>query len=796
MKNILHKVEMANASQYIQYFNENQETLSSSWTLASADEQLYNTDWYDALTDVGYFNNNLVSVSGGSETTNYFLSYNFYNEDGILKDQTYNRHTLRDNNVYKLFGDRLKLSQSLSLTYTKEKPKPSSAFNDAYRQSPLVPIKYSNGRYGMPYVNQTTGIVTYEQEDDDDVIGSLNSIGNPVYTVKSTNELTNTFTIQGGLEAEFKINNYLKFNTRLGATKYFSKTRSFVNIKDNWLNADPTRTEDEFATYQTDNPTVTTYADNSLNISKTETLRWNWENFLTFSKDFNKHHLDATLGASCEKINIGDEMGVTAYGVPEKEQYWNANLASDDYTKEINQTSYTPTALASYFGRAQYNYDNKYYVTGTIRRDGTSTFKDSGEYWGTFPSFGFGWTISKENFFNNFLSIDYLKLRGSWGELGNQDVPLNVSQILTSTGSANYNYVLGSSQDLVYGAAYGTPAVNLTWEVTREWSLGADFSLFDFRLSGNVDYYNKKNKNTILYVSPTLDSQYADNYYAHGASVVNKGLELSLSWKDNLTKDLSYEIGVNYSLNNNKVTSVKTGYDGATGGSLSNGQITKRLKVGQPLYSWWMYEADGVWQNQTEIDEAEATLGTPLPGYLKYKDQNSDGVIDTNDKKYLGSYVPTYNYGVHLALKYKDIDFNVDGYGVGGNKIYNGLKGTRIDGGENIAYETYKNRWTGDGSTNKNPGAARDSYASSYYLESGAFFRINNITVGYTLDKLLANKVRLYLTAQNPFIFTKYTGFSPEIAGSNSGSPSETAGIEISAYPTTKNFIFGVNIQF
>ncbi len=800
VKGILNQVKMANADQYIKYFNENQEALGKDWALAQ--NQTANTDWYDELTDMGTFNNNVVSLSGGSDKVDYFLSYNMYSEDGILDEQKYQRSTIRNNNVYKFFNDRLKISQNLNISFTKAKPKPSSAFSAAYRQSPLVPVRYENGRYGMPFVNKTTGIVTY-QSGAGESVGNLNSIGNPVFAVDNTNKRNNTFSVQGGMEAELKITNDLKFNTRAGATKYYSTERTFDNIKSAWLNADPTRTEDQFKEYKDANDGVTTYANNSLYVGDIETLRWIWENYLTFSKKFDKHDFVVTAGGSKEKTGIGKTITAKGYDVPSKSQYWNVNLASDGYEKVVEQKYYTPTSLMSFFGRLQYNYDSKYYLTATLRRDGSSTFKDSGDYWGTFPSVGIGWTISKESFMSDINHLSFLKLRGSWGKLGNQDVPFNVSQTLTDPGSSSYNYVFGPGQALVYGAAFGTPAVGLSWEVTNEWSVGADFSLFDYKLSGNFDYYKKTNTNTILNVSPTLDSEYSENYYAHGAKVVNSGIEFMLSWKDEIAKDLSYQVSVNYSYNKNEVRDVKSAFDGATGGSLNNGQITKQLKEGQPLYAWWMFETEGVWQNQNEIDN-NPHYGTPKPGYLRYKDLNGDKVIDSRDKKYFGSYIPTSNYGINLALYYKNFDFNIDGFGVAGNKIYNGLKGTRIDGGENIAYDTYKNRWTGEGSTNKDPGAARDSYASSYYLENGAFFRVNNLTLGYTLKDLFLDQssLRIYFTAQNPFIITGYSGFSPEISGydandnSASGDPGKTSGIELSAYPTTRNFILGVNIQF
>ncbi len=796
IKNVSNKVKMANASQYIQYFNENQASTGASWQLANVAQQSYNTDWYDELTKTGTFNNNSISLTGGSKSIDYFFSYNYYKENGLLDNQDYQRSTIRNNNTYKLFNNRLTIKQNLNISFTREHEKPYGAFTEAYRQSPLAPVKYTNGRYGQPFVNTTTGIATYEAAAGE-TVGKLNSIGNPLLTVDNYNQYNKTVTFQGGVDGELKITDFLKFNTRFGATKYYSNRRNFNNIKNAWLNADPTRTESDFNSLKESNPTATSYANNSLQFVKEETFRWVWENFFSFEKSFDKHHINATLGASREKYGIGNTSTLKGYDVPDKSQYWSINHASGDYnTDNIIEYDYTPTALASYFARVQYNFDNKYYFSGTLRRDGSSTFKSSNSYWGTFPSFGLGWTITNENFMQNVKWLEYLKLRGNWGKLGNQNVPVNVSQILTATGSSNYNYVFGPGQSLAYGSAFGTPAVELSWEITKEWGLGLDFSLLDSRLSGTIDYYYKTNTNAILNISPISDSMSSDDYYDHAAKINNNGLELSLAWKDQLANGLKYDISVNVSHNTNEVKEVNSSYTGQTGGSLSNGQITKKLAKGQPVFAWWMWETDGVWQNQAEID-ANPHYGSPKPGYLRYKDQNGDKVIDDKDKVFLGSYMPTYNYGLHIGLNYKQVDFNIDGYGVGGNKVYNGLKGTRINGGENISYDTYKNRWTGENSTNSNPGAGRDSYASSYYLESGSFFRINNITLGYTFDNVVmkGSNLRIYLTAQNPFIITGYKGYSPEVT-TNDGAPNSTTGIELSAYPTTRNFLVGLNLSF
>lgn len=799
VKTVLNRVDMADASQYAEYYNENLASLGRTWKLAS--NQPNNTDWYDELLRTGQVINNVLSISGGNENIDYFFSYNNFNENGILDGFKFNRNTLRNNNTYKLFNNKFRLSQNLNISFTNERPKQYGAFDNAYKQSPLVPVWYDNGRAGASFVNQSTGIVGY-QGAPGETIGKLNSIGNPVYSNNSYNQYNKTLTLQGGLNGELDITDYLKFNSRLGVTKYYSTQRSFVSTRRDWLNADPTRTTAQFTGFQTANPGVTEWADNSLGYTDAETFRWSWENFLTFNKSFDKHNVEATLGMSREKFNIGKNISSKGYGVPEQEQYWNVDMASSNFEKVTTQNFNTPTALASYFARVQYNFDHRYYLTATIRRDGSSIFKQNSEYWGTFPSVGLGWTLSNEEFMKDLKALTFLKLRASWGRLGNQNIPLNVSQVLTSpagTGN-NYNYVFGPGQDLGFGAALGSPALGLNWEVTEEFDFGADFSISN-KLNGSIDYYHKKNTNTIFEVIPLLNSEFSNNYYDHGGQVVNKGLELSLNWADKIGQDWTYGIGVVYTYNKSRAENVRPEYERALGGSLANGQVTKQLRSGQPLYAWWMYEATGVWQTQDEIN-ANPHISGARPGYLRYKDQNEDGVIDERDKTFFGSYLPKSTYGLRFNLGYKRFDFSVDGYGVGGNQIYNGLKSTRIDGGENIALSTYQNRWNGTGTSNVNPGADRDSYSSSYYLESGNYFRINNITLGYTLENAFktTSRLRIYATAQNPFMFTSYTGFTPEIGTDgdavSTGRPSGTTGIELSAYPTTRNFIFGLNLSF
>ncbi|MEZ7494892.1 TonB-dependent receptor [Leeuwenhoekiella aequorea] len=793
-KTTLNQVKMANAQQYTQYFNE--ESAANGGFLLD-ENQRYDTDWFDELLQTGTIKNNSFSVSGAGENIDYFLSYNLYEEKGILEGQKYQRGTIRSNNTYHLFNDRFRIIQNLNIAYTNETPKPSGAFSSAYRQSPLVPVRYDNGLFGQSFVNETTGQVTFEGAPGDRV-GRLNTHANPVSQVYFEDTYINTTSLQGQITAEFDISEDLMLSTRFGATKFYSTNHSFSDIRASWLNSDPRRDEAFFDLQRTDpdddGVVSTEFANNSYSISRTESYRWNVEGFLTYSKVIGKHDISATLGISRENFNGGETTSSQGYDVRNERNLRNFNLRTDRlFDDSIGGDTFQSTNLQSYFGRVEYNYDSRYYLRAVLRRDGTSDFVTGDDnFFGYFPAFSLGWNITNEGFMEDNGVLDNLKIFAGWGKLGNQSIPFNAQTINTGDGSRNTNYVFGPAQSLIIGAALGTPAIPLSWEVTEEFEVGFDFALLDRKLSGTIDYYNRLNTNAILNTRPVLNSEFLNNFFDESAEISNTGFEFLVNWRDQIGSDFSYNVGLNFSTNENKVQNVKAAYDGATGGSLGNGRITKRLADGQPIFAWWMYEADGVWQTQEEID-ANASIGNASPGHLRYKDQNDDGVIDDRDKKYFGSYIPTYNYGINLGANYKNFDLSVAGFGVGGNKVYNGLYNTRL-GGENISEEIFNNRWTGPGSTNTDPGADRDVEASSYYLEDGSYFRVSNITLGYTLPEIkFVNSARIYVTVQNPFMITDYSGFTPEL--NQNGDPTGTTGIELSAYPNTKSFILGANFK-
>lgn len=794
LRNTLNMVEMAGANEYIQYFNEQQQANNSTQLLNKS--QRYNTDWFDEIMKTGQLISNNVSLSGASENISYMFSINNFEEKGILYDNTYRRTTVRNNNDYKLFDNVLTIKQSVSATFTNERPKPFGVFDTAYRQSPLIPVKYENGQWGQRFWNKTTGEATYIINAGEQS-GELNSHGNPVSALFYDNQKVNTTTLQGNIEGILKLTEGLNFTSRANATKYWYKYRSFNDNKATWLASDPKRKASDFETQKANNPQSVSWVNNSLNLNEIETFRWSWENFVTFDRKFGEHSINAIAGISAEEKGIGNYSNITAYDVREQEKYWSVNHASGQYESAIKQNNYTSRTLASYFARLQYNYANKYYVSGIIRRDGSSIFKANKDYWGTFPSVSLAWNISNEDFLKDSQTINFLKLRGGWGRLGNDEVRFNQTAIYSGPGSANYNYVFGPGQDLIFGAYVGTPAKDISWEIVEEYGVGLDFALFSNKLTGNVDFYQKNTKNAILNVKPLLNSAHNDNFYDHAAEIENKGFEVALTWQNTTPSGFKYSFGANFNHNINEVVSVKDAYAGMTGGSLNNGQIVKRLEAGQSLGSFWLYEVEGVWQNQQEINN-NAHLSSARPGHLRYKDQNGDGIINDLDKKFMGSYIPKFNYGVNISFEYKNVDLLISGYGVGGNKVYNGIKNTRL-GGENISMDMYNNRWTGEGSTDAHPGAERDQVASSYYLEKGDYFRLSNLTLGYNFRNKIdfINNLRVYVSAQNLFILTKYSGFTPELNSTmNDGDPYGTTGVELSAYPNLRTFLIGLNVEF
>ncbi len=749
----LKTVDMANANEYANYTN-----IANGANTFSLN-QPHSTDWFNEITQTDVYNEHHVRISGSSEKVRYLLSLGNYNEEGLLKGSYYNRSTLRSNNSFNI-SKNITLSQTIGITYTKQTLKPQSAFTTAYKQSPIVPVRFSDGRYGSPIVNNN-GLI--------DTTGSLfNNVGNPVAQVGLHNEKRRSWRLQGGLELNIDFAPFiegLKFTSRINAEYYNDKSYNF----DNGVRI---------------LGTAPASFDNQLTNIRDDYFNWLTSNFFTYNKTFGGiHNIALTLGMEASSESGNNFLRIVRQNVNPNDKYWNLNGTNYvDNITEMNSTNFNAEKTLSYFGRIQYKLDGKYLLSGTLRRDGSSQFSD-GNRWGTFGALGLGWIISRENFLKNVDFIDLLKIRGSWGRLGNQNIPLNIPTF--SSGGLTYAYSFDGVHVLHGITIDQTINPNLSWEITEEISGGLDFAVLNRRLSGSVDLYKKETKNVILQSTPPSTTGISKPGFDHLGSVTNKGVEVVLGWKDKIG-DFSYAVNVNYSYNKNELTSIEENVNPIRGGSLNNGQITKLFSekaIGQPLGSFYLWEVNGMDSN----------------GNFTYTDIDGDGVTgasDADDRKFFGSYIPKSTYGINITLGYKNFDLSIQGYGTAGAKVYNGKKAQRFSG-ENIEKSVATNFWTPTNTHAANPAPFNSvPLASTYYLESGDYFRINNIMLGYTLKNPVkfVQSLRLYASAINPFITQKFSGYTPELAAD--GNPYGTTGIELDAYPALSSYVFGVDINF
>lgn len=759
-KYIQRKVDMADSYQYA-YYN-NYAIGSSSYFNFN---QPYNTNWLDQITDTGQVMSNSVSISGASENASYYFSATNYKEKGILNGTEFERTNVLFKNELKLWDDRLKVTPFVNLSIAKNTPKPISAFTNAYKQAPIVPVRYSNGRWGQPLRDPGTGLATIDGSD------RFNSVANPVAQLENINEKNRNVVLIGSVNAELKLLDELKFTSNFGATSEWAQGYTYTPTRDIWLTTNPSKEIADYVSQFPNNPII-----NTLQQRRSTAYRWNWDNFITFDKAFGNHNVTAVVGLSRTTSNISEYLNGTRQDVPLQSNYWRLDFSSyegngkDDINPKdvIQNKSETPIVSVAYFARAEYDFKGKYLLSASVRREGVSTFlKD--KRWDVFPAVSAGWVLSSEDFLSSSKFINNLKIRGGYGQVGNGYGSRPLNTLLFQPGQS---YVFGNTSAPNPGSIVpGQVDPNLSWEVMSEIDLGIDFTVLDNRLSGTLDFYSRESDKLILPIAvPEVISP--DDVFLNSGVVTNKGAEVSLRWQDNIGDNgFNYWVGGNFSYNENELKEVNNIFFGDyVGGNLGNGVNTKQVLVGQPLGTFYVHDVIGY---------------------------TSDGSLQLSEnKRAVGSYLPKYTYGINIGFNYKNIDFSVDAYGAGGNKLYNGKKAQKQQG-ENIEADLLTDFWTPSNPGASNPRPFNDRpLASTYYVENGDYLRINNITLGYTFPKVFEgiDRVRLYVTAVNPFLFTKFTGYSPEISGNDNGNPLGTAGIELDAYPTNKTFLFGVNV--
>lgn len=759
-RDILTRVDMANASQYVTYSNEaarrdyltdGDPTNDDSTFGFLPTNQSYDTNWLDAITQTGLISNYNISVSGGSEKITSFFSAGFNEEKGILLNNEFNRLTLRSNMDFKI-SKKINFSHNLGVQLASGKPQDFELFTAAYKQAPIIPVRDENRGFGSSI--------------------ALNNVVNPAVDASNLfkRDEKKFFKIQGVLKLDYKVLEDLTFTPRFSIESEYGRFYAFRNRLGNFLALSPFNTNSSFEG-DSENP-----ANTRLTVTYTNTYRWFLDNYFNYKKTFNDvHTINAILGFTSEEIK-GEFLSGTRNNVSlDSNLYFNLNTGDEDTTQQNSGTLSVTDRLYSYIARVNYDYKDKYLFGASFRRDGSSKFH-KGKQFGNFFALSTGWVLTKEPFLENTF-FDVLKLRASYGELGNQNMPLNIQTATTTSGGF---YAFGSNQDLQQGITItGTIQEDLTWETTKDINFGLEFTLLDYRFSGEIEAYRRLNTNAILNIQ-LPDVIGFDPFNDHVGEIENKGIELSLNWKDKMNDNLKYNIGLNLSYNKNEITKVNNSFfKEQLGGFVNNGQYTKKIAVSQPLGSFYLYDIEGIDDN----------------GDFVYKDLNKDGIIDESDRDFFGSYIPVLYGGINLGIEYKRFDFNVEMFANFGNKVYNGKKAQRF-GNENIELSEFNNRYTTGKPSNTTPRAFNDvPLSSTYYLEDGDFFRVNNITLGYTIpkkDKFFFNSIRIYASTRNLFIMQRFSGFTPELPG----APLGNAGIELDAYPTLRSFYIGLNTSF
>lgn len=770
----VNRLKMANGEQYTSFSLQRATTQDSSTARLSAERfggsgiaPTTSTDWYgELLRDRALITNHGVDLQGGSDKVTYSLGLNYTYQNGIMEAQnSFKRYNIRLQMEAKAFS-WLKVGFNAHLTNSTTFNPNNTAFAQAYSASPLFPVYDENNTNAFP-VKFASG-ATIGRGDD----------ANPVATAYYNYDRLKSFQVLPSIyaEANFWQN---KFVFRSQLSQLYSSGQQF-NYGER-RNLGP-------------GAAVTV---SSLRSTQERNTNYILDNLLTYKDSKGAHHWSVLLGQSAREDRWRTLWG-SVVDVPANQEAWYMTQGTRDQGG-YNENG-TRNANLSFFSRVTYDFDNKYLLTATWRADGSSKYQTK---WGYFPSVGLGWVISSENFMANQKIFDFLKLRGSWGKLGNDGVNANAgyaiihtgnpsSAIFGSTGSSDGQYLPGYTIDRFF--------TNIGWEVVTEWDGGIDFDMFKSRLKGSVDYYHRKTSGA------AFNKPFALTYtsiYGNWADMANSGFDVTLNWSDKIGK-LGYQLGGNFSTLKNRVTNLGSLPSSTSGFPEWTAEFPNRIVVGQPINYFYGYEFIGVYQTEDEINRDpiasnyNATATSKIqPGFPKYKDQNNDGVLGNEDRVNIGHYLPKVTYGFNIGLQYANFDLSIFFQGVAGNKILNLNRGKlyKASTSLNIDEEFAKNLWTGPGSTNAYPSAnaLRDGWfkvSNSFFTESGAYLRIQNIQLGYNFklnDKKSPINMRVFATADRPFMFTRYNGFTPEIMGS---------GYDANVYPIVATYSLGVRATF
>lgn len=763
---VTNPVDMANANEYATLINELSVLNGKSEIL---DPSLFGegTDWYRQILRNAPITNHQVSVSGGSEKSTYNFSLGYLDQKGIVEKNDFKRYTARLQNDFQVLKN-LKVGYTATGAFSQSNDEAGGIFRQLYTAGPVVPVYYADGTYGDP---------------TDYNLGDANNY-NPQVTIDFNNQRSKRTLLTANAYAELTLLKGLTFRSSLGGRYTQDESRNY--------------NPEYVATFKQRNTTST------LSFNRPQSRYWIFENTLSYTKELGNHSFTALLGQSAQRDQFY-QLSASARNVPFNREGDLYLTLGDTDSRNVNDGGDLAT-YASYFGRVNYAFQDKYLVNASLRADGSSKFYQGGNAWGYFPSIGAGWILSNEPFMANQRVFDNLKVRASWGKIGNASVPSNLSTLTVANGP-NLAAIFG-------GQVYSGASINsiippvTVWEQGVGTDIGMEASFLKSRLSVELDYYIKNTQRAIFDI-PVLNSigTASGRIIGNQADFQNKGVELAINWRNTVNQDLSYSIGINGSMNDNTVKAVSTGgnpiFDGGVG--LTGGALATRTRVGDPIGSFYGYIVEGIFQNQEEI--RNSAQPNAKPGDFKYRDISGsngepDGTITGLDRQVIGNPNPRFTYGINTNWNYKNFDLMLDFQGVAKVDIYNANLGWRF-GNENFTKDFYDNRWNGEGTSNTYPsaniGGGTNYLPNSFFVQNGSYFRVRNAQLGYTLpstltEKMKISKLRVYANAQNALNFFKYKGLSPEV-GANGNRPTQ-AGIDANVYPLSATFNFGVNVTF
>lgn len=799
------KFKMLNASEYMTIMDEarlNSGMSPVDWaslnSIHDANGNVYNTDWIDnAIDDGALTTSHNIAFTGGSKTSTYAISGGYTGQDGVIGGSDvsyYKRYNFRANSEHKMYDGLITVGEHVSFVWKDSRNMGTgNIYNNnlrsAFSASPIIPVYGPDGDY-----NNTSGS-DWNVND-----------GNPYGTMmvnRFNRSRSGTLDANAYMQVE-PIKN-LKFKTVFAVGYSASDYRSYTPSYS--FSPQGGNTEE------------------SVRQSNGNGLSMVWTN--TLSYDFTVrggHDITALIGSEWSSYDGSQTNGYNTGIVPGFNDWDHAYLTNinNKTNQEAKGSPYDPTRSMSYFARLGWSWKDRYMVNATLRADGSSKFAP-GKRWGYFPSVSAGWTVSEESFMNGTKSwMDFLKLRASWGQVGNANI--NCWQYLAPvvTTNANYNFGTNGGQEGWSTGSYPSRLANeaVKWETSEQINIGIDARFIGSRLALTADWYVKSTKDWLVQ-APVLATAGTAGPVINGGDVKNTGVELGLTWNDNIGRDFTYSVGANFAYNHNEVGSIPT-EDGIIHGNTNqiyqNAEEFYRAENGHAIGYFWGYRTAGIFQNKQDIDNWIAAGNGVMqanvqPGDVKYVDMDHNGTIDDKDKVDLGNGLPKYTFGFNIMLGWKGFDLGLNATGAAGFKIAQSYRDP------NVAQGNYSrrilDRWTGEGTSNFMPRVTYNDVGnwlfSDLYLQDGDYIRLQNLTLGYDFKRLISwkgiSKLRLYVQAQNLLTLTKYDGMDPEVGSFNGtdanhvnadGSTTQTwvSGVDMGYYPHPRTFIVGVNIAF